>query len=155
MRNFYQTLKKQHVDQLRKEGRSEMNKLEEQHSKTEQEIQDAKIAIVINQALAKGKLAPSDVDIWLTTYKDRTEELFQALEELPENTVPNLTPADKTAALNKAKEFAQKIPDLQKHLEDIDYDIWETDMEYGIDIIFAILERVGKEKRKRRKKRKK
>jgi hypothetical protein len=151
MRKFYYIQKRQMIEQLDNEFSSRKNELKESLRKTEQEIQDAKIAIAINQALAKGKLAPSDVDIWLTTYKDRTEELFQALEELPENTVPDLTPADKTVALNKAQEFAQKIPVLEEKLEDIDYKLWATGIESEIETAFAVISGVGKEKRKRRK----
>jgi chromosome segregation ATPase len=151
MRKFYYIQKRQMIEQLDNEFSSRKNELKESLRKTKQEIQDAKIAIAINQALANGKLAPSDVDIWLTTYKDRTEELFQALEELPENTVPDLTPADKTAALNKAQEFAQKIPALEEKLEDIDYKLWETGIESEIETAFAVISGVGKEKRKRRK----
>jgi hypothetical protein len=151
MRKFYYIQRQQNFEQLCEEYVSKKNELKEQIRKTEQEIQDAKIAIAINQALANGKLAPADVDIWLTTYKDRTEELFQALEELPEDTVPDLTPADKTAALNKAQEFAQKIPVLEEKLEEIDYKLWATGIESEIETAFASISSVGKEKRKRRK----
>jgi hypothetical protein len=151
MRKFYYIQKRQMIEQLDNEFSSRKNELKESLRKTKQEIQDAKIAIAINQALANGKLAPSDVDIWLTTYKDRTEELFQALEELSENTVPDLTPADKTAALNKAQEFAQKIPVLEEKLEEIDYKLWATGIESEIETAFASISSVGKEKRKRRK----